>query len=391
MLHGNWSTAVRAGVLAAAVSLPLGQKALAGTATPSHIVIVIEENHDQNQIIGSANAPYINNVFKGTGLYYSNSHGTDHDSQPNYLEMFSGANPGVPGINSPLQYKYPTYLNPNNTNNPADVAAANRENNSDNFNANQPFTTPNLGASLLAKGFSFAGYSEDQPGAGFTGVKANGSQGIRSYVEKHNAWAQWQGTGLNQLPASTNQPFTAFPSDFSKLPTVSFVVPNEQNDMHDTVSATGLIAGSNGTTDKNGKPVTDATTIQHGDSWLKQNLDAYRQWAIKNNSLLIVTWDENDFNFSRANNIATIIDGSPNLVAHGTNDRYVNHFDLLHTVEQYYGLPYAGLSAAAPGFTFDASGRLSAVPLPPAVWAGLLMLGGLACSHVIRGRKALRA
>lgn len=373
----------------AAVSL--GTAASGGTSVPSHIVVVIEENHDANQIIGSANAPYINNTLKAGGLYFSNSHGVDHDSQPNYMELFSGGNPGNPGINFPLQYKYPTNIDTGITTNPIDVAAANRENNSDNYNTGQPFSTPNLGAGLLSKGLTFAGYSEDLPSVGFTGKQAIGAQGVRSYVEKHNAWAQWQGSGTNQLPASVNQPLSAFPSDFTKLPTVSFVVPNEQNDMHDTVSATGLRAGSTPGLDKNGKPVTDATTIQHGDNWLKTNIDAYRQWAIQNNSLLIVTWDENDFNFSRANNIATIVDGSPNLVQTGVNDRYVNHFDLLRTIENYYGVAPTGLAAVAPGFTSDGNGRLTAVPLPTAFWAGLLGLMTLGGVGLVRGRRIGRA
>jgi hypothetical protein len=65
--------------------------------TPDHIVIVIEENHDQDQIVGNQNASYINNTLINDGLYYSNAHGTDHPSQPNYLELFAGANPGVQG------------------------------------------------------------------------------------------------------------------------------------------------------------------------------------------------------------------------------------------------------------------------------------------------------
>ena len=74
---------------------------------PSHIVVVIEENHDADQIVGNLNAPYINGTLIKDGLYYSNAHGTDHPSQPNYLELFSGTNPGVQGINSPLQQHYP--------------------------------------------------------------------------------------------------------------------------------------------------------------------------------------------------------------------------------------------------------------------------------------------
>ncbi|MGI8584474.1 MAG: alkaline phosphatase family protein [Chitinophagaceae bacterium] len=37
----------------------------------------------------------------------------------------------------------------------------------------------------------------------------------------------------------TNQPFTAFPADFNLLPTVSFVIPSLDNDMHDGAILTG--------------------------------------------------------------------------------------------------------------------------------------------------------
>jgi acid phosphatase len=53
------------------------------------------------------------------------------------------------------------------------------------------------------------------------------------------------------------------------LPTVAFVVPNLQHDMHD---------GS----------------IAEGDRWLKANLDGYVQWVASHNSLLVFTFDEDD-------------------------------------------------------------------------------------------------
>src|SRR6266487_45686 len=37
-----------------------------------------------------------------------------------------------------------------------------------------------------------------------------------------------------------------------------------------------------------------AQSIPAGDAWLRQNLDGYYQWAKTHNSLLIVTFDEND-------------------------------------------------------------------------------------------------
>ena len=127
-------------------------------------------------------------------------------------------------------------------------------------------------------------------------MSPNGTTAIRSYVQKHNAWAQWQGAGANQLPASDNQPFTAFPTTaagFAGLPTVSIVAPNERSDMHDLVSVDGLYAYNHTTntvegpfpsasdpnpTDINGKPVTLATTILYGDTWLKTNPPELTKW-----------------------------------------------------------------------------------------------------------------
>jgi acid phosphatase len=62
-----------------------------------------------------------------------------------------------------------------------------------------------------------------------------------------------------------------FPSDYDSLPTVSFVIPNMVNDMHNGVVPTSVTAG---------------------DTWLRQHLDGYYNWAKDHNSLLIVTFDE---------------------------------------------------------------------------------------------------
>jgi Phosphoesterase family len=323
---------------------------------PDHIVVVIEENHDQDQIIGNPNAPYINGTLVKDGLYYSNAHGTDHPSQPNYLELFSGVNPGVQGVNSPLQQHYPAGTE-------GTPASQNALNHGDDYNTGQPFSVPNLGAELLAAGKSFAGYSEDLPSVGFTGAQTNGINGNRSYVEKHNPWAQFEGNGSNQLPADTNQPLTTFQSisDFSKLPNVSFVVPNEYNDMHDTVSKVGLYAVGQTGLDNFGNPVNGDSTIQNGDTWLSNNIEAYREWATTHNSLLVTVWDENDFDFSNPNNIPMVIDGDPRLVQPGVNSSDVNHFDLLKTLESFYGLAPTGLAATAEGL--PANGKLLPDPV----------------------------
>ena len=251
-----------------------------------HVVIVVEENHSYAEIIGNPSAPYINGLATA-GANFTNAFGIEHPSQPNYLDLFSGSNQGVTNNGTPIGL---------------------------------PFSAPNLGASLIGAGKTFTGYSESMPSVGFTGdsFTTNGAQ--NQYMRKHNPWVNWQDDPTagsnNHLASSTNQPFSAFPSDFSLLPTVAIVAPNEQNDMHD---------GS----------------IAQGDSWLSANIGGYASWAGTHNSLLIVLWDEDDS--SQSNQIPLIFYGAK--VKQGNLGVHVNHFDLLRTVEDMYNLPYAGASA----------------------------------------------
>jgi hypothetical protein len=271
----------------------LGFCGLAGVAlgAPSHVVIVIMENHAYGEIIGSADAPYLNNTLAANGAVLTNSHAVEHPSQPNYLDLFSGLNQGVIGDSTP---------------------------------ATLPFSTPNLGAELLAKGLTFTIYSESLPSVGFNGDNFTTVPGQNQYQRKHNPAVNWQANDApagNHLPVSANQPFTAFPTTdagFAALPTMSIVVPNEQNDMHDG-------------------------TVAMGDTWLSQNIEAYRQWAAAHNSVLIVTWDEDDN--GATNQIPTILTGQN--VRPGTYDESsiergpglgVDHYNMLRTIENMYSL-----------------------------------------------------
>lgn len=229
---------------------------------PDHVVVVIEENRTYNQIIGSADAPFINQLARD-GALMTDAHGVAHPSQPNYLALFSGSTQGLHNDSCP-----------------------------------HTFDGPNLAVSLRQKGLTFGGYSESLPAAGFTGCQ-NGP-----YARKHNPWVNF-----TNVDASVNIPFTAFPSDYTQLPTVSFVVPNLNNDMHDGSVATA-------------------------DQWLKRHLADYLVWAQTHNSLLILTWDED--NMSTPNHIPTIFVGAH--VKSGTYAGRVDHTSLLRTIEAMYGL-----------------------------------------------------
>ena len=126
------------------------------------------------------------------------------------------------------------------------------------------------------------------------------------------------------MPAAANRPFTAFPQgDYAKLPTVSYVVPNLDNDMH------------------NG-------TVAQGDTWLKDNLDGYRKWAATHHSLLVVTWDEDDF--TRTNQIPTVLVGAM-VKAGATSGQNVTHDNVLRTIEDLTGAEPVGNSADAKAIT----------------------------------------
>src|ERR1700733_6894786 len=61
---------------------------------PDHIIVVIEENHGYDEVIGSPNAPFITQLAN-EGALFTAPHGVTHPSQPNYLAIYSGSTQGI--------------------------------------------------------------------------------------------------------------------------------------------------------------------------------------------------------------------------------------------------------------------------------------------------------
>ena len=251
---------------------------------PTKVVVLVLENHGYSQIVGSHAAPYINNLINDSlTALFTQSYGLAHPSQPNYLHLFAGSNLGVTNNNVP---------------------------------PNTPFTAPNLGGYLINASRTFIGYSEDLPSVGYLGASSG------NYTRKHSPWVHWQGASVNGIPDSLNQPFSAFPADYNLLPDVSFVIPGNDNNMHD---------GS------------DPGRISTCDTWIQNNLDGYIQWAKVNNSVFILTYDEDD-NLS-SQRILTLFSGE--MVRAGSYSNHIDHYNILRTIEDFFNLPYAGASATA--------------------------------------------
>lgn len=249
---------------------PPAAPARSSSISPKHVVVVIEENHDFGQIVGNPQAPYLNSLMKH-GALFTNYHGVTHPSQPNYIALFAGSTLGVQ----------------------SDSCLT-------------PMTKPNLGSELMAKGYTFTGFAQSLPSVGFTGCYAG------AYGQKHAPW-----TVFSNLPKRVNQPFSHFPKRFNDLPTVSFVIPNVNYDMH---------SGS----------------VKAGDTWLLRNLGRYAKWAKTHDSVLMITFDEG---FNQSNQVATVFYG-----AHVKTGRYrqqFDHYNLLRTIEGFYHLPLLGVTHSA--------------------------------------------
>jgi acid phosphatase len=264
-----------------------------------HIVIVIEENKNYEEIIGNAAAPFINQL-KNEGADLTQMYAEEHNSEGNYFWLFSGSNQNV---------GFSDRIPPGS------------------------FTARNLGEQLIASRKSFRGYSEDLPNVGST-VKTSGH-----YARKHVPWVSFSNL-VDELgqPVQFNFRFADFPENYKDLPTVSFVIPNLIHDMHDDA------------------PHKPHSSIHNGDDWLEKKLGRYYQWAKKNNSLLILTFDEDDhgslFNRgltdpgastpARQNRIVTILAGAH--IKHGEypEGRGITHVNLLRTLEAMYGLERSG-------------------------------------------------
>lgn len=174
------------------------------------------------------------------------------------------------------------------------------------------FTTPNLAADLIKAGKSFAGYAEDLPGTGSPACSAG------NYARKHVPW-----TNFSNVPGSASLAFTSFPATaFARLPTVSFVIPNLCHDMHDC-------------------------SVAAGDTWLRAHIGGYAGWAMTHDSLLILTWDEDDS--GQGNHIATIFAGQK--VRPGRYSEPITHYSVLATIEAAYALPRDGQAATATPIT----------------------------------------
>ncbi len=171
-----------------------------GAATPAryqHVVVVVMENKNYGNVVGSASAPFQTALAHacGTAKHYA---AVSSPSRPNYIAMTSGDTYGCDGSDADP---------------PGGCAPP----------------SPSLFGQVVASGGTALTYAE-----AMTSNCQQVSSGL--YATKHNPWAYYPGE--RALCLQYDQPMPAS-IDVSLLPTLLYLVPNLCNDSHNCSVATG--------------------------------------------------------------------------------------------------------------------------------------------------------
>jgi hypothetical protein len=246
-----------------------------------HIFIIVLENKSYSGVIGNSQAPYLNKLAETYSLatkYY----GIRRPSLPNYIALTAGDTHGI--VDN------------------CETCSLAQE---------------NIVDQLEKAGRSWKAYMEDMPAPCFEGGQSG------QYMRKHNPFIYFDSVRKDPQRCNKIVPFTQFAADLhaSAVPDFVWITPNMCNDAHDC-------------------------TLAAADLWLRNWVPRILETsAWKNDGVLFITFDEGDFpppNYDGADgpggHVVTVI-ASPLGKNHYRSKQVYNHYSLLRTIEDAWGLP----------------------------------------------------
>jgi hypothetical protein len=175
----------------------------------------------------------------------------------------------------------------------------------------------NIADEMEAAGLPWKAYMEDMPGS-------CGTSDTVLYATKHNPFIHYVDIVSNLSRCQAHVvPLTTFYGDLSGgvVPTLAWITPNLCSDMHDC-------------------------GVASGDAWLAAVVPQILDAPDFSTSVLFIVWDEGTTN-TGGGGLVPLLVVSP-LVAPGFQSAApANHFSLLRTLEDAWGLPPLGQSSAA--------------------------------------------
>jgi hypothetical protein len=302
----------------------------------THIFVIVEENKDYARIVGSADAPVITHLAKTYGSA-SRFYAETHPSEPNYVAMVGGYTYGI--RDDDAFYCKPHDSRPycSHSDQPGYV--------------NHTIDAPSLATQLDAAGLSWKNYEESLPQAGSLAVVAG------YYASKHSGFVNFAGIQHDPQLAQHLVGFDALDADLRSgdLPAFSLIVPNVCNEMH---GARGAGTPADCRTD------LPAALIARGDreiATLTHAIMTSPAWS-QGNAAIVITFDEDDGGGTQGccgndpsdpanaggGHIPTVV--ITNHGPRGAVDRTpYNHYSLLRTIEDAFGIHDYLMRAAAPG------------------------------------------
>ena len=256
------------------------------------VVMVVEENHSYEQVIGSSSMPYLNSLVQQGALatqYYANM----HPSLPNYFALTTGGTWTI----------------------------------DDNFTG--PVSADNLTREIAAAGKTWKSYAEDLPSPGYLGAT------VGNYIKHHNPFAYFSDVVNNSGQAANIVPFRQFSADLNAgaLPAFSFVVPNALDDAHDCGA---------------GVTCSDNDLLSRADQWLKTNIAPLLSSAqFQKSGLLLIVFDES--NLADLRNVGgrvPLVAIGPKVKAGAQSAATYNHVNTLKSVCEVLALPTCPGAAA---------------------------------------------
>jgi hypothetical protein len=268
----------------------------AATTQSGKVVVIVEENEPYGNIVGNSQAPYLNQLIANWELF-TNYTAVASGSTPDYLAMTSG-------LTSSLSPPSPNIFQ----------------------------AIDGTGGALTWKEFM-----ESMPGNCAAGNYPNiPGTNVPFYTASHDPDYQYRATST----CSTNDvPMTTSSFNVANLPSLSYVVPNQCDDMH-TLPGSGQACaayfGSNSGT----------SLIGMGDNWLASVVPSL---LAQPGVTVVITWDEGSINSTPWEHVVALMAGAG--VTPGSTDATAyTHYSLEAGLYNYFGLgtaPNNGATATA--------------------------------------------
>jgi phospholipase C len=342
--------AASAALLATAVEAP----ARAAVAPVGHVFVINLENKGFSETFGPASAaPYLSRTLVAEGNLLTNYYGTAHNSLPNYLAQISGQGPN-PQTQGDCQV-YSDFVGAGTVAPRQAVGTG----------CVYPSSVRTLADQLSATGRSWKGYMEDMGNSPTEPDTcrhpalntADGTQQARvgdQYAARHDPFVYFH--SIVDQPAYCSAhvvPLTQLTTDLQTAgttPALSYVTPNLCHDGHDSPCVDGEPGG-----------LVSANAFL--ETWVPRILGSP---AFQQDGLLVITFDESDGPQQDSsaccgegpgpNSPLPGIDGpgggrvgavvlGPSVEPGSLTTRTYNHYSLLGSIEDLFGLPHLGYAA----------------------------------------------